>query len=391
MNKLFTPLLCMLACSAYALTEAEFEEIYKRTDKDAEACYKLYEAYRDGDGVKQNDTCARKWLLGAHKNGKPVYNEIAELPWRKQAKLKAGRKLTPRFSEETILKKSEELGQVVDLEHPEIKYMYNDADTYTSKDVSDAMNKLVRKMLSSGADPNAACKNGTSVLSNCLGNKKLVRLLLEAGADLHARNSSAIDAALTYVGPSSDDKLNAQAKKNRQKAIKAHLASVSFLLKNGMDVKMHDTTGATMLCIACFRGAPETVEMLCKAGADPNQKCSKYEIAFPISTVTYYNSLMGIVDGTTPLLYSVFASKKGMVQALLRCGADPELPNDKGVTPLECARDNLSKEDRPEYRAKIEEIITILEEAIAQKNNISDSTNSDSSSDNKKKKNKKKR
>ena len=36
------------------MTEAEFKALYERTDKDAEACYRLYEAYRDGDGVEKN-------------------------------------------------------------------------------------------------------------------------------------------------------------------------------------------------------------------------------------------------------------------------------------------------------------------------------------------------
>lgn len=394
MNKFFTPLLCMLVCSAQALTEAEFEAIYKRTDKDAEACYKLYEAYRDGDGVAQNDTCARKWLLGAHKNGMPVYNEIAQLPWRKQAKLKTGRQLTPRFSEETIREKSEELRQVIENETPEIKEIY--FGTASGKELNDAKFKLIRKLISAGADPNAACRNGCSVLSSCIRGsndyQKVARFLLEAGADLHACDSSAIDSALTYNGPSDDNiKQNAKIKKNKQKAMKEHMANVSFLLKNGMDVKMYDTSGATMLCIACMRGTTETIHLLCKAGADPNQKCSKYEIAYPISTVTYYNSLMGIVDGNTPLHYCVIGSKVKKLQALLQCGADPELTNDKGITPVALAKEQLSKEDRPEYRAPIEEMITILEEAIAQKNNPSASTEADSTPDKKKKKKKAKK
>ena len=113
MSKFLTSMILAMVCTAHALTEAEFEALYKRTDKDADACYKLYQAYRDGDGVEKNETCARKWLLGAHMNGMPVYNEIANLPWRKKAKLKPGRQLTPRFSQETIQEKNKELKMVV--------------------------------------------------------------------------------------------------------------------------------------------------------------------------------------------------------------------------------------------------------------------------------------
>ncbi|MBR5894193.1 MAG: hypothetical protein IKZ13_01475 [Akkermansia sp.] len=376
MNTFLICMLSVLVCTAQALTEAEFEALYKRTDKDAEACYQLYQAYRDGDGVEKNETCARKWLLGAHRNGMPVYNEIAKLPWRKKAKLKPGRQLTPRFSEETIQKKSEELKQLVEGEHPELLKIVNIDLTKISpkeraKAISETEYKQSRKLLSEGADPNAQNKGGGSIVSRFMERgtnyEKYARLFLEAGADLHAQDSSAIAAALKYTGPSSDSKLTAQGKKNRQKAEKIQAAKVEYLLKNGMDVNMYDTSGATMLCIACMGGSPATIEALCKAGADPNQKCSKYEIAYPIKTVTYRNTLIGIIDGNTPLLYCITGSNIQLIQTLLRCGADPEQPNDKGLTPITYAKQLLNKETRPEYRAKIEKVIKLLEEAIAHK------------------------
>ena len=378
MSKFLASLILGTICTAHALTEAEFDALYKRTDKDADACYKLYQAYRDGDGVEKNETCARKWLLGAHLNGMPVYNEIANLPWRKKAKLKPGRQLTPRFSEETIREKNKELKKVAEGDHPDLLEIVNlDFNKISAKErarlYGDTSFKLVRKLLSDGADPNAENKGGGSVLA-CYMDKpenyeKYARLFLEAGADLHARDSSAIATALTYIGPSSGIKLTAQGKKYRQKAEKIQAAKVAHLLKNGMDVNMYDTTGATMLCIACMGGSPETIEALCKAGADPNQKCSKYEIAYPITTITYRNTMIGIVDGNTPLLYCITSAKIQLVQTLLRCGADPEQTNDKGVKPLDYAKLMHSKTEDPDIRARHEKIITILEEAIARKNN----------------------
>lgn len=379
MNRFLVCMLSLTVCAAQALTESEFETLYKRTDKDGDACYQLYQAYRDGDGVEKNETCARKWLLGAHRHGMPVYNEIAKLPWRKKAKLKPGRQLTPRFSKDTIREKSEELKQLVEREHPELRKIINSDLTKLSpkervKLFSETEYKQSRKLLAEGADPNAQNKGGGAVVSRFMERAKdydkFARLFLEAGADLHAQDSSAIAVALACTGPLGDIKLSPQLKKKRQKAEKTQAAKVDFLLKNGMDVKMYDTSGATMLCIACIGGSPETIEQLCKAGADPNQKCSKYEIAYPIKTVTYRNTIIGIVDGNTPLIFCITGSKIELIQTLLRCGADPELPNDKGVTPLAYAKLLLSKETRPEYRAKIEKVIELLEDAIAQKQTL---------------------
>ena len=70
-------LLPLLLFPVSGMTEAEFDTLYKRLDKDADACYRLYEAYRDGDGVEKDATKARKWLLGALALGKPVDDEVA--------------------------------------------------------------------------------------------------------------------------------------------------------------------------------------------------------------------------------------------------------------------------------------------------------------------------
>ena len=99
------------------MTEEEFEKLYKRLDKDADACYALYKAYRDGDGVEKNATRARKWLLGALALGKPVQEEVATQPWRKKAKLPMRYK--KKGSDEEIRANSQ---KICDMLHDTSKY-----------------------------------------------------------------------------------------------------------------------------------------------------------------------------------------------------------------------------------------------------------------------------
>ncbi len=364
-------LLSLLAATfsmAYALTEAEFEALYKRTDKDAEACYQLYEAYRDGSGVKKDETKARKWLLGAHKLGKPVYNEIASLPWRKKAKLKKGRMLMPKFTLETIREKGEMLSKAMEGEHPDLNKAVNE----NPKSYGAVRAKLVRSLLAAGADPNhRGKKTNVPMAPFCeaeFADLKTIKLFIEAGADVHAHDSAAVDRACVNTRNNSVPK-EAKYRAMHFKRQKAHAAKIAFLLKHGLDVKLHDTSGATMMCIAAFRGNAQTIELFAKAGADPNAKCSKYEIAGPVSEKTYYDTLMGIKEGNTPLHYCVGMPYVEKVEALLKCGADPEIANDKGETPMDYARRNLQKEDRPEYRERLEKVIAMFEKAIEEKKN----------------------
>lgn len=363
-------LLSLLAATfsmAYALTEAEFEALYKRTDKDAEACYQLYEAYRDGSGVKKDETKARKWLLGAHKLGKPVYNEIASLPWRKKAKLKNGRMLMPKYKPEVIREQGELLSKAADGDHPEINKAVNE----NPKAIGSIKLKLMRSMLAAGADPNHQGKKTNVPMGPFCNsetpNYKILKMFIEAGADVHAHDSAAVDRAL--VNTSEWVPTTGKQKAVYQKRRKNYAAKIAFMLKNGLDVKLHDTSGATIMCIGALRGNSHTIELLAKAGADPNAKCSKYEIAGPVSEKTYYDTLMGIKEGNTPLHYCVGMPYVEKVEALLKYGADPEIANDKGETPMDYARRNLQKEDRPEYRERLEKVIAMFEKAIEEKKN----------------------
>ena len=89
-NKTTLLALLLSVSGVFGMTEAEFKALYERTDKDAEACYRLYEAYRDGDGVEKNADKARKWLMGAHQLGKPSTMKSPPNPGEKRPNLNPG-------------------------------------------------------------------------------------------------------------------------------------------------------------------------------------------------------------------------------------------------------------------------------------------------------------
>ena len=52
--------------------------------------------------------------------------------------------------------------------------------------------------------------------------------------------------------------------------------------------------------------------------------------------------------------------------------ADPEIANEKGKTPIDYLNNRLKEETRPEYRAKLEEVQKLFEDAIEAKKNPED-------------------
>ena len=60
MKKLIALLLLGIAGAAMGLTPKEFEQLYNTPEKDGTTCYKLYQAYAQGDGVDKDAARARK-------------------------------------------------------------------------------------------------------------------------------------------------------------------------------------------------------------------------------------------------------------------------------------------------------------------------------------------
>ena len=356
MNMKILATLFLAAGAALGMTEEEFDKLYKRLDKDVDACYALYKAYRDGDGVEKDATKARKWLLGARTLGMQVQEEIAALPWRKKARLPMRYKR--KGSEADMEKYSLKL---CDMLHERSKYF---EFTMDRKEWEKQIEIAVRECLDAGADPNYPAIPATPLARAIDGNKpllKVCKMLLEAGGDLHAHGHVCWEDAAHSLG----SKHVVKYPKNHINYRVPYDEVFKFCMKYGADLNMIDGYGRPMLMSAMRSSDPTWLELLCKEGADPNIKGSKYEFVGPIDKSNYFYNVFYVAEGDAALHWATRNSNVEMVEILLRYGADPTLSNDAGKTPLDLAKADLSDVSRKSSHEKTEKIISILEAAIA--------------------------
>lgn len=160
----------------------------------------------------------------------------------------------------------------------------------------------VKALLEAGADPDTRFLSGVPVLAHTAGVPEIVRLLIEAGANIEVLDN--------------DGKrpLHFAAEWGTVKTVKA-------LLEAGADPNVCDANGLTPLHGAAEFDSTATVKVLIEAGADVNAKAH---------------------HDWTPLHDAAFWASEDTVRLLLDAGADPTARNAHGKTPLdrasECGR-----------------------------------------------------
>lgn len=182
--------------------------------------------------------------------------------------------------------------------------------------------ELVKALLARGAKADVVNSFGSSPLSEAarVANLKLVGMLLEAGADANRVNqdgqtplmltarTGAVNVAELLVRHGAN--VNASEQFREQTALmwaaaEGHVDMVTFLLSKGAAVNVR-----------------------AKANDWPNQMTSEPRVQYRPT------------GGLTALLYAARGGCMGCVQALLKGGADIDLPNPDGMTPLMMAIDN---------------------------------------------------
>lgn len=223
--------------------------------------------------------------------------------------------------------------------------------------------EMVQMMLSGGRlDPAAADeKNGLTPLHWAQG-KVVVDMLVDAGADVHARDrtgrtplhlgcskSNVTVCALLSRGA------DVGALDGRQRTPLHFFARVDranlvkFILERGAPVNAVDAFDETPLHHAARGGSPDVVSVLLRFGADPSRRSNAGRNALDLAVldgnvgvvselcrVTSINST-GLLCSKTSLHLACYTGNVAVVEMLLAAGADASKRDSQRNTPLHCA------------------------------------------------------
>jgi len=151
------------------------------------------------------------------------------------------------------------------------------------------------------------------------GSIAIMRLLLEAGADVKAKIGGYELTALHL-------------------AIRHHkLRATKLLIERGADVNAVDANGCTPLYIAAHNNFVEAVELLIKAGADLNVKANLIDAQLRKLNLTKEENEQNTLDPVeseqeTALFAAVYNNNFEAASRLVYAGADPLVPNWRNIT-----------------------------------------------------------
>jgi uncharacterized protein len=199
---------------------------------------------------------------------------------------------------------------------------------------------IAERLVDEGADVNLANIYGVRPLQLAIenGHRELVQWLLDAGADPEARDLAGEPPL--FLAASIGD-----------------VASLDLLLQHGAEVDREDEAyGQTALMVAIRSGHAEAAKLLLEAGADINKQARVTEtmpgkdavFVMPSEIPGTLTQGAGLTRGgwpdrgvrqpfagaKTPLLYATRLGDLAMTRMLVENGADLELADANGITPL---------------------------------------------------------
>jgi ankyrin repeat protein len=194
----------------------------------------------------------------------------------------------------------------------------------------------VKLYVRAGCDMNDSSKLMPLYGAALKGHRKVVLALLEAGAEVNARQPHVLETALHIASNMGHldlmkDLIKAHADVNlanhvgstplMEAAIMANVKACTLLLENKADHAALNKKGMSAMHCAAIRGFDQVVSELIKFGADINIPGK---------------------DGMTPLHLAAQKATPEACIALIRMGADPFKKNDKGVSAAQLVKNSKS-------------------------------------------------
>jgi uncharacterized protein len=182
--------------------------------------------------------------------------------------------------------------------------------------------ELVKTLLARGAKADIVNTYGSSPLAEAarVANLNLVKMLLDAGADPNRANEDGETPIMLA-------------------ARTGNVKAAELLVGHGANVNASENfRHQTALMWAAAEIKPEMVAFLISKGADVNARAEAND--WPNQMTSEPRVQYRPTGGLTPLLYASRAGCRGCIEALLKGGADIDLPNPDGMTPLMMAIDN---------------------------------------------------
>lgn len=183
--------------------------------------------------------------------------------------------------------------------------------------------ELVRALLKARANPNAKNEYGSTPLGEAAitGNVAVMETLLKAGADVESPNADGMTALMVI-------------------ARTGNTAAAKLLLKHGANVNVTEARrNQTPLIYAAAEAQPAMVELLIAHGANVNARTLQRTHQRQVTGEP--RAQVRPMGGMTAMLYAAREGCLKCVEALLQAGANPDMADPEGVTPLIMATINF--------------------------------------------------